>query len=342
MMMLERLYYTCLDNDFDDVELNGDVLNCGIRCFDRRYRLEAVERDVGVELALSDCVPLAATPEVLAFFERHGEHGYPLRRTVASPAKLQDALNDLQSAADDLFGFGHDLAEERHTPESADAALECNFALRDTPLEHAMLDSPAAGEMRAHRAFWRLSAGSDLRDLVTYGFDSFIGLFVHTGGSPDFDLDAPGMVYEDAHNRVTLFSDREFDWLTVPPTVRGENPDSGRVLLYRGEIVSKRFGSIEKPLICAVCDDAWFAAEFLVPNRIAVETVCRLRGGVDAWLTRALKPLRTRRFISAAPPEMGTDDDILQKYPQLAGVPAALVPKKSRSALKYATVHEVR
>ena len=101
-------------------------------------------------------------------------------------------------------------------------------------------------------------------------------------GQQEFRVVAPGMVYEDEHNRVILLLDREFDRLTVQKPARDENPDSGRVLLYRAEIVSERFGRIEKPLICTVCDDAGFAAEFLVPNRIAVETVCCLRGGAGA------------------------------------------------------------
>ena len=338
--MLERLYHTCIDNDFDDVELDGGVLTCGIRSFDRRYRLEAAEKKGVLELALADRAPLADTPEVLAFLERHDESCCPLRRTVAHPEDIQDALDDLQSAADDLFGFAHDLAEERHTPGSADAALKCNFLLRDTPLEHAHLDSLFAGEMQEHRTLWQL--GNDFRDLAVWGFDRSVELFVHTDCGPGFDLDASGPVYEDAHTRVTLYHEDDFARLTVPEPARDENPNAGRVLLYRAEVVSERFGRIERPLICAVCPDAWFAAEFLVPNRIAVETVLDLRGGAGAWLPRALKILHTKHFITAAPPETGAGEDILQKYPQLVGVPATLVPERSRSSLADATVYEVR
>ena len=338
-MMLERLFYTCLDNDFDDVELDGDGLSCNIRSFDSRYRLEATEKQGVLELALTDRQPLDTPPEVLEFLRKHGEEGYPLRRTVASPEELQDALDDLQSAADDLIGFAHDLAEGRHTPASAEAALEGNFALRDTPREHAQLDSLFAGEMRDRRTLWYPSAGRDFRDLVTWGFDRSAGLFVHTGCVPGFDLDAPGKVGEDAHTGVTLHYEREFDRLTVPDAC---DENAGCVLLYRAEIVSDRLGRIMKPLIYAVCGDAWFAAEFLAPNRIAAETVFDLRGNAGAWLTRALKLLHTKHFISAALPETGADGGVLQKYPQLAGVPATLVPEKSRSNSEDATIYLVR
>ena len=337
--MLKQLFDICIDNDFDDVKLDGGGLTCNIRSFDSRYRLEAVEKNGSLELALSDRAPLAAAPEVLTFFARHGEPCYPLLRKIRSRSKIQDALDDLQSAADDLFDLARDLAEERHTPDSADAALACNFSLRDTPLEYSQLDSLFAGTMRDRRTLWYPSAGNDLRDLVAWGFDRSTELFVHTDRVPGFDLDAPDPVYEDAHNRATLRFGKEFDRLTVPDA-RDEN--AGRVLLYRAEIVSERFGKSEKPLINVVCGDAWFAAEFLVPNRIAVETILDLRGGAGAWLIPALKILHTNHFITAAPPKTGAGDDVLRKYPQLAGVPATLVPEKPRSGLTDATVYGVR
>ena len=150
---------------------------------------------------------------------------------------------------------------------------------------------------------------------------------------------APGKVYEDAHGCVTLHLEREFDRLTVSQPARDENSDSGRVLLYRAEIVSDRFGRSEKPLVQAVCGDAWFAAEFLVPNRLAAETVFDWRDGAGAWLMRALKILHARRFISAAPSDAGGGDDVWKKYPQLAGVPTTLVPEMADSA--GATVYGV-
>ena len=337
--MLKQLFDICIDNDFDDVELDGGVLTCDIRSFDSLYRLTAVEKNGFLELSLSDCAPLAAAPEVLTFFARHGAAGYPLRRKIRSRSKIQDALDDLQSAADDLFGFARDLAEARHTPVSADAALECNFSLRDTPLEYSQLDCLFAGTMRDRRTLWRLSAGKDCRDLIAWGFDRSTELFVHTDRVPGFDLDAPGKVCEDAQTRVTLRFEKEFDRLTVPDA-RGEN--AGRVLLYRAEIVSERFGKSEKPLIHVVCGDAWFAAEFLVPNRITAETVFDPRGGAGAWLTHALKILHTKHFITGASPETGADENVLRKYPQLAGVTAALVPEKPRSGLTDAMLYGVR
>ena len=166
MNRMEELYELCLDNDFDEVEQEGSTLTCGIRSFDNRYRLEAVEKEDRIELALADSLPLAVTPEVSAFLQKHGEKDYPLRRTIRPADVMQDVLDDLQSAADDLFGFAHDLAEKRHSAESAESALKSNFDLRDTPQEIAQLDGLAAGEMRAKRTCWYPSADRDFRDLV--------------------------------------------------------------------------------------------------------------------------------------------------------------------------------
>ena len=342
MSMMEELYELCLDNDFDAVKLEGSILTCGIRSFDNRYRLEAVGKEGAVELALADCLPLAVTPEVSAFLQKHGETDYPLRRTVRSADVMQDVLDDLQSAADDLFGFAHDLAEKRHSAKSAESALQSNFDLRDTPRETAQLDGLAAGEMRAKRTCWYPSADRDFRDLVFCSgeypeIDISPELFIHTDCNPNFDLDAPGIVYEDAHTRVTLRIEREFDRLSVP---RGEfahwaSREAGCIILYQAEIVSDRFGRIERPLIYAVCENEWFAAEFLAPNRIAVETVCHVRYGsgfggaaaTGAWLVHALKLLHCRHFISDPMLKMQSQDEaVLRKYPQLAGVPAELIP----------------
>jgi len=342
MNMMEELYELCLDNDFDEVEQEGSTLTCGIRSFDNRYRLEAVGKEDRIELALADSLPLAVTPEVSAFLQKHGETGYPLRRTVRPADVMQDVLDDLQSAADDLFGFAHDLAEKRHSAESAESALKSNFDLRDTPQEIAQLDGLAAGEMRAKRTLWYPSADRDFRDLVFCsgeypGIDISPELFVHTDCKPNFDLDAPGIVYEDAHTRVTLHKEREFDRLSVPhgEFAHWDSKEAGRIILYQAEIVSDRFGKIDRPLIYAVCENEWLAAEFLVPNRIAVETVCHVRYGsgfggasaTGAWLVHALKLLHSRHFISDPMLTMQSQDEaVLRKYPQLAGVPAELVP----------------
>ncbi|MBR2641972.1 MAG: hypothetical protein IKD46_02490, partial [Lentisphaeria bacterium] len=163
-------------------------------------------------------------------------------------------------------------------------------------------------------------------------------LFVHTDCMPDFDLDTPGVVHKDPHTTVALYKEREFDRLTVPQMefAHWKSQEAGRMILYRVEMISDCFGKIERPLIYVVCENEWFAAEFLVPNRIAVETVCRVRygsgfGGAVAagtWLLDALKILRTRCFISDPLPEMqGADLQVLEKYPQLAGFPAELTPE---------------
>ena len=343
MSLMEELYELCLDNDFDEAKQEDNILTCGIRSFDSRYRLEAVEQNRGIELALADSLPLAVTPEVSAFLQKHGETDYPLRRTVRSADVMQDVLDDLQSAADDLFGFAHDLAEKRHSAESAEAALKSNFSLRDTPQEIAQLDSLAAGEMRAKRTLWYPSADRDFRDLVFCsgeypGIDISPELFVHTDCKPNFGLDAPGIVYEDAHTRVTLHKEREFDRLSVPcgEFAHWASKEAGRILLYQAETVSDRFGRIERPLIYAVCENEWFAANLLIPNRVPVETVCHIRygngfGGAKnsgAWLLHVLKILHARNYVSD-PDGTKTDDTlrpVWKSFPQLHGEIPRLVP----------------
>ena len=66
---------------------------------------------------------------------------------------------------------------------------------------------------------------------------------------------------------------------------------------------------------------------FLIPNRIAVETVCHVRYGFGfggaassgAWLLHALKILHTGTFISDPLPEMQSGDQQLQITPRQAG-----------------------
>ena len=136
---------------------------------------------------------------------------------------------------------------------------------------------------------------------------------------------------------MTLHKEREFDRLSVPhgEFAHWDSKEAGRIILYQAEIVSDRFGKIDRPLIYAVCENEWLAAEFLVPNRIAVETVCHVRYGsgfggasaTGAWLVHALKLLHSRHFISDPMLTMQSQDEaVLRKYPQLAGVPAELVP----------------
>ena len=343
MSMLEEFYDICLDNDFDDVVVHDNVIYCNIRSFDNRYHLQAVQKSNTLELSLSDCMVFDVTPEVLEFLKNHGEMSYPICRTVRSTDEIQDKLDELQSTADDLFGFCHDLAERRHTEFSAESALQSVFSLRDTPLEIAQLDPRAAYEMRAKSVLWYPSAGKDFRDLIfCSGEYPGIGitpeLFVHTDCMPDFDLDIPGTVYKDRHTAVTLYKEREFDCLTVPQMefAHWKSHDAGRIILYRAEIISDRFGKIEKPLIYVVCENEWFAAEFLIPNRITVETVCHVRYGSGfggaatsgAWLLNVLKILRTRCFISDPIPEMQDGDyTVMKKYPQLAGECAEFEPQ---------------
>lgn len=341
MRMLEEFYNICLDNDFDDVVIHDNVIYCNIRSFAHRYHLQTVQKNNTLELSLSDCIAFDATPEVLDFLQNHGEMSYPICRTVRSTDEIQDKLNELQSAADDLFGFCHDLAECRHTGISAESALQCNYSLRDTPQELAQLDPRAAWEMRDKRTLWYPSAGNDFRDLIFCsgeypGININPELFIHTDCMQNFDLDTPGIVYKDRHTAVTLYKEREFDRMTAPKTefAHWESQEAGRIILYRVEIISDRFKKIEKPLIYVICENEWFAAEFLIPNRIAVETVCRVRYGSGfggaaasgAWLLNTLKILRTRYFISDPISEMnGGNYTVLKKYPQLAGVPAELV-----------------
>ncbi len=363
MSMLEAFYNACLENDFDDIKLKGNVLNCHIRSFDNRYHLQAVQKGSFLELVLADRMTIDITPDVLVFLQKHGESSYPLCRIVRSSKEIQHALDELQSVADDLLGFCRDLAERRHTDVSAERAFQSSFSLRDTPQELAQLDSRAAYEMRAKSVLWYPSAGNDFRDLIFCsgeypGINSTPELFVHTDCMPDFDLDTPGVVHKDPYTTVALYKEREFDRLTVPQMefAHWKSQEAGRMILYRVEMISDRFGKIERPLIYVVCENEWFAAEFLIPNRIAVETVCRVRYGSGfggaatsgAWLLNVLKILRTRCFISDPLLEMQDGDyTVLKKYLQLAGVPAELATQLEIDGKLWSnhgdvTVYEVR
>ena len=336
--MLEKLYEVCQDNFFEEIQMNGNTLKCTICSFNDRYRLEAVSGNGGIELSLSDCQVLTLTPPVRKFLLNHGITDYPLRCSVRFADEMQDALDSLQTVADDLFGFCHDLAEERHTLESAEEALSSNFALRDTPQESSQLDCPAACMMRNKTVFWQLSAGKDFRDLVWCsgrfsGMDLSPQVFIHTDCNPDFNLDTPGKVFEDRFKTVILKKESEFDRMSVPQNEFSplKSEESGRVVLYQAELFCRGVLKMKVPLIYAVCGDAWFAAEFLVPNRIAVDIVCRPDSSPedcsDAWISRVLRILRTQHFLSdSSPGNQNSDEHFLQRYPQLGGVHAELIP----------------
>lgn len=343
MNMMEKIYQVCRDCYFDELKMEDGILHGVIGSFREVQQLDASEQDGRLEMRLQDTRPLDVTPEVLAFLRNHGENTYPLRRETGSMDEVEETLENLMSAADDLIGFCHDIAEGRHTLDSAESALRCNFLLRDTPQESSQLDCQAVHAMLSKRMLWYPSAGDDFYDLILSSGEYRVmspepDLFVHTDcGDPDFDLDRPGTVFSDKFRHITLHQEKEFDRMTVPHKefAHWGSAQAGRIILYRAEIVRKDFPTLEFPLIYAVCENEWFAAEFLAPNRIAVDTVCRVRYGSSlggaaasgAWLFHTLKSLHTRFFIADSMPQMrDADEKVLKRYPQLDGVPAALHP----------------
>lgn len=345
MSLLEDFMELCEENDFDNIESNSFAMQCDIRSFEHRYRLTAEMAANRLLVRLSDLGRrVEPTPEVLGFLNRCGEKSYPLLRVCSSIRDGQKVLDDLQSAGDDLFEFCHDLAEGRHTPESAWSAYRKMTSFRDTPEELPVLDSLAAGEMKAHRAAWYPSAGTDFRDLIFLSgeypeIDIAPELFIHTDSDPGFEFADKQVVYEDDHTCVTLTKEREFDRLPVPALQFADFSDrknAGRIALFQAEIESDRFGTLTRKLIYAVCENEWFAANLLVPNRVPVETVCHIRYGSGfggarnsgAWLLHTLKILHARNYVSD-PAGAKTDDTVQgvwKSFPQLQGETPRLVP----------------
>ena len=64
MNMLNELYKSCLDNDFDDMQCCGATLSCNIRSFDNHYHLQAVQKDDILEDATRVARLAAQLPDV--------------------------------------------------------------------------------------------------------------------------------------------------------------------------------------------------------------------------------------------------------------------------------------
>ena len=343
MSLIKDVYDACVENYFDDIKQKEQAISCKVKSFDELYLLEANQCGESVVLKLSDSRDFDLSPQAFVFLQEHGETEYPLQRKINSAEEIQDALDELQSAADDLLGFARDIAENRHTLQSAEAALQCNYDLRDTPQETSQLDSLAAEWMRIFRTLWYPSAGGDLRDLLFLSgkyphIDIAPQLFIHTDCSPesaDFDIDKCGVIFDDQHTKIELQPDREFDRLDLPRRQFAslDCANAGRIILYQVKIASDRFGEITRPLIYAVCENEWFAANVLAPNRIALDAVCHVRygggfGGAlsnGAWLINTLRSLRAKYFISDPVLDyVDGDRNVLSTFPQLNGVPAEL------------------
>ena len=353
-----RLIAVCRDNDFDDIRVEGPFLGCDIRSFDEKYRLEAKAENGRVTLRLSDYRRMKISPEAKDFIFDRGETDYPLVRREPRDADWQAVLDDLQSAGDDLFGLLRDISEARHRRDSARAALERAVSFRDTPAEHALLDSRLVETLRDHRCAWYPSCNEDFRDLLFLsgnypGIDCAPELFIHTDCCPHVEFVPGGVTYEDVHTRVTLEQVDELDRLPFREArfchFRREEL-FGRVFDCRVRVDSDRFGEIVRRVVYAVCENEYFAANVLIPNRVPVETVCHVRygsgfGGANnsgAWLVRTLRALHARWYVSdrsGLDMKGGDLERVFIEYPMLDGVPAEFGPPAATIPAKYWSDH---
>ena len=354
----ERLIAVCRGNFFDDIAVAGNRLSCTIPSFDARYHLEARAEHGMVTLRLSDVRPAELDCDCARFLAAHGETDYPLTRRERRDADWQEVLDDLQSAADDLFGLLHDLAEARHQRRSADAALARAVSFRDTPYEHALLDSRLVDTLRDHRCAWYPSCDTDFRDLLFLsgeypGIACRPELFIHTDCCPNLEF-APGqVVHEDEHTRVTLEQIDSFTALPIPELrfCHFRKPELlGKVFDCMVRVESDRFGTIRQRVVYAVCENEWFAANLLIPNRVAVEAVCHVRygagfGGANnsgAWLVRTLRALHAKWYVSdpsGLDHDGGNLDAVFREFPQLDGIPAEFGTPAATIPGKYWSNH---
>lgn len=338
-MNFMECFLDTLENNGMEYRIDGDRLVSDFKSFHNHYHLSAQAEHGGVALALdSGFTPDA---ESLRFLAGYGETQYPLFRHCPRDAAWQKVLDRMQSSADDLLGFAQDIAEQRHTVESAKAAFECAKSYRDTPEEIAMLDSPLVERMRDHASCaWYPSAGDDCRDLFYLcgeypGIATMPDLFIHTDALPPEFING-GEVYRDKHTVITAKFVREYDRL---PKQQKEfahwQKNPGYAAEYRMKIESDCFGAFERSLLYIVCENEFFVANLLIPNRIALDTICRVRygnsfGGANnsgAWILSSLNILRVKHFLSDPHRESQSSDfSVLEKYPQLNGYPARIVP----------------
>lgn len=337
-MEFPERFLEVLENNGMEYRFAGDRLISECASFHNRYHLSAKSQHDGIALRLDS--GFAPDAESLCFLAGHGEMQYPLFRYCPRNADWQTVLDEIQSSADDLLGFAQDIAEQRHTVESAEAALACVKSYRNTPEEIAMLNSLLTERMRDHVCAWYPSAGNDCRDLLylcgEYPGISFMpDLFIHTDALPPEFVNG-GEAYRDKHTAVTARLVREYDHLPKQEKMFAHwQKNSGYTAEYRMKIESDRFGIFERSLLYAVCENEFFAANLLVPNRIALDTVCHVRYGSSlggatnsgAWILSALKILHVKHFLSDPHRQQRSPDfSVLRQFPQLNGHPARLAP----------------
>ncbi len=198
--------------------------------------------------------------------------------------------------------------------------------------------------LKAHRCVWYPSAGDDFRDLIFLSgkypcIDTAPELFIHTDCSAVFMFHKKdNIVYEDGHTVIRAEKLQNFERLHPVQEFahfQCAKTYNGRTALFQISIDSDTFGHIERKLLYAVCENEWFAGNILVPQRIPIDTICRVRygngfgGAVNdgSWLVPAMNILGTKNFFSD--PEIDFDtptEDVLKRYPHLDVPPVKFQP----------------
>ncbi len=198
--------------------------------------------------------------------------------------------------------------------------------------------------LKAHRCVWYPSAGGDFRDIMFLsgkypGIDVEPELFIHT------DCDASFMfykkdfiVYQDERTTVRAVRLQNFERLHPVQEFADfqcAKTYNGRTALFQISIDSDTFGHIERKLLYAVCENEWFAGNIFVPQRIPIDTICRIRygngfGGAlndGSWLISAMNVLKTKNFFSDPEINLAVPTaDVLDRYPCMNVPPVKFQP----------------
>lgn len=226
-------------------------------------------------------------------------------------------------------------------------------------------------EFRHNRCAWYPSAGSDFRDLMFLSglyenINVSADLFIHTDSNPSVDFKRNSydkkelILYRDVRTQVKI---EDIKYCDFSPKIQNKfshfcsYSDISFVASGNVKIESEILGTFNKKLIYIGCENEWFAANILIPNKLKIHYICHVRygggfGGANnngQWLLKTLKTLNCKYYFSDKNiNELNeSNKDVFNTYPQINGESSVLneitvIPSHSWSDSGDVTLYEVQ
>ncbi len=227
-------------------------------------------------------------------------------------------------------------------------------------------------EIRNNTCVWYPSAGDDFRDLMFLSgsypnIDVSADLFIHTDCDPfrvftknSLDEKKELTLYKDDRTHISMYN---INYQHFSPKTKNmfshfsSYSDISFVASGNIKIESEILGTINKKLIYIGCENEWFVANALIPNKLKIDYICHVRygggfGGANndgQWLLKTLKTLNCKYYFSDKNIDelYESDKDVFNAYPQINGESSVLkeitvIPSHSWSDSGDVTLYEVQ